>query len=99
MKRRTRAFPGSAPCAGPTGPTGHLSAARIAELSKGAIPNAVRILLTWPQDKQVRCLALQPDNVRRAQMLCEVQTQAGPELRHQLRAATFALMQGQVVPA
>jgi hypothetical protein len=56
-------------------------------------------LLTGTHREIVAGIARLPDNVKRSQMLAEIERQAGREVADRVRRDTWALMQGQGVPA
>jgi len=77
---------------------GRVPTATLEEWAKAAIPNAVRGLLTQPHREVVRCIAALPDNVKRSQMMAEIERQAGREKADSVRQDVWALMQGVGVP-
>jgi hypothetical protein len=97
MRPRTRAFANHAPSTNRPG-AGRVAAAQLEEWAKQALPNAVRVLLAMPYREAIGKLATLPDNVKRSQILAEVETQVGKETRERMRRDTFALLQGMRVP-
>ena len=97
MNPRARTF-AHAPTTNRPG-AGRVPAAKLEEWAKQALPNAVRLLLSLPHREAVVKIASLPDNVKRSQMLAELERQAGREAADQVRRDTWALLQGQRVPA
>lgn len=95
MKPRARVSP--APSTNRPG-AGRVPAARVEEWAKAALPNAVRMLLAVPHARAVQMIAGLPDNVKRSQMLAEIELQAGREAADRVRRDCWALMQGMRVP-
>jgi len=77
---------------------GRVPTAKLEEWAKQAIPNAVRLLLAMPHREAVTKIAGLPDNVKRSQMLAELERQVGREAADRIRRDTWALLQGQGVP-
>jgi hypothetical protein len=77
---------------------GRVPTAKLEEWAKQALPNAVRVLLSMPHSEAVMKVAGLPDNVKRSQMLTEIERQAGREAADRVRRDCWALMQGQAVP-
>lgn len=97
MRTRARTFANAAPSTNRPG-AGRVPTAKLEEWARGAVPNAVRGLLTQPHAKVVQCIAALPDNVKRSRMLAEIEHQAGREQADRVRGDTWALMQGMRVP-
>ena len=95
---RTRAAFGTVPTNNRPG-AGRVPTAKLEEWAKQAIPNAVRLLLAMPHRETVTKLAGLPDNVKRSQMLAELERQVGREAADRVRRDCWALLQGQGVPA
>ena len=77
---------------------GRVPTAKLEDWAKQAIPNAARLLLAMPHREAVTKLASLPDNVRRSQMLAEIERQVGREAADRVRRDCWALLQGQGVP-
>ena len=77
---------------------GRVPTAKLEEWAKQALPNAVRLLLSMPHREAVTKLASLPDNVKRSQMLAEIERQVGREAADRVRRDCWALLQGQGVP-
>ena len=77
---------------------GRVPAERLEQWARQALPNAVRCLLAVPHAQAVRMVAGLPDNVRRSQMLTELERQVGREAADRVRRDCWRLMQGQGVP-
>jgi hypothetical protein len=77
---------------------GRVPTAKLEEWAKQALPNAVRLLLAMPHREAVAKIAGLPDNVKRSQMLAELERQVGREAADRVRRDCWALLQGQAVP-
>jgi len=77
---------------------GRVPTAKLEEWARQALPNAVRLLLAMPHREAVTKIAGLPDNVKRSQMLAELERQAGREAADRVRRDCWALLQGQAVP-
>ena len=97
MKPRARAFANPAPSTNRPG-AGRVPAPQLEEWARQALPNAVRVLLSLPYREAIGKLATLPDNVKRSQILAEVEAQVGKGERERMRRDTFALLQGMRVP-
>lgn len=97
MRPRARAFANPAPSTNRHG-AGRVAATQLEEWAKEALPNAARVLLAMPYREAIGKLATLPDNVKRSQILAEVEAQVGKETRERMRRDTFALLQGMRVP-
>ena len=78
---------------------GRVPTEKLEQWARQALPNAVRCLLAVPHAQAVRMVAGLPDNVRRSQMLTELERQVGREAADRIRRDCWRLMQGMGVPA
>jgi hypothetical protein len=95
---RARAFSNPAPTTNRPG-AGYIPAPKLEEWARGAIPNAVRVLLSMPHRGVVMKVAGLPDNVLRSQMLAELERQVGREAADRVRRDVVVLQQGMGVPS
>jgi hypothetical protein len=97
MRTGSRAASSHAPTNNRPG-AGRVPTAKLEEWARQAIPNAVRLLLSMPHREAVTKIAGLPDNVKRSQMLTELERQVGREAADRVRRDCWALLQGQAVP-